>query len=140
VLDALLAYEQAAGPVQVSQARADGRAFFLDHSLYCSHRTGEVADPTFTRFPFPPQWHFDVLRGLEHFRASGARPDSRLARGIEVLRRARRKDGRWPKYRPYPGRYWFELEPRGAGRWSTLRCLRVLDWWEGVSPASTPRP
>ncbi len=138
-LDALLAYQTAAGEVRVSKPMSRGREFFLDHMLYRSHRTGAVVDKAFTRFPFPPQWHFDVLRGLEHFRACGAAPDSRLADAMEVLRRTQLDDGRWPRYRPYAGRYWFELEPRGPGRWSTLRCARVLNWWEGVTPESTPR-
>lgn len=61
VLDALVAYANTGGPVPVVAAMDNGRRFFLDHSLYRSHRTGHVADGAFTRFPFPPQWHFDVL-------------------------------------------------------------------------------
>ncbi len=134
VLEALLAYRGAGGPVPVDGALSAGREFFLDHRLYRSHRSGEVVDPSFARFPFPPQWHFDVLRGLEHFRASGAPADDRLADAIAVLTRARRADGRWPYYRPYPGRYWFPLESPGPSRWATLRCLRVLGWWEQSRP------
>jgi hypothetical protein len=130
-LDALLAYRSAGGTVPVTAALDAGRGFFLEHRLYRSHRTGDAVDPAFTRFPFPPQWHFDVLRGLEHFRSAGAEPDGRLADGIEVLRRARRPDGTWPRHRPYPGRQWFPLEAAGPSRWATLRCLRVLEWWEG---------
>jgi hypothetical protein len=89
-----------------------------------------VVDPAFARFPFPPQWHFDIMRGLEHFRAADADRDDRLGEAVEEVRRARRADGTWPRYRPYPGRYWFALEERGASRWSTLRALRVLAWWD----------
>jgi hypothetical protein len=129
VLDALLAYARAGGPVPVGEAMARGRAFFLDHSLYRSHRTGEVVDAAFTRFPFPPQWHFDVLRGLEHYAAVGADRDERLADAVDVLRKRRRGDGRWPVHRGHPGRQWFRMEERGPSRWATLRCLRVLRWW-----------
>jgi hypothetical protein len=131
-LDALLAYAHSGGRIPVEPAMSAGRAFFLDHSLYRSHRTGRVVNDAFTRFPFPPQWHFDVLRGLEHFRAAGASRDERLADGITQIRRARRPDGRWRRYPPYPGRRWFSLEPAGPSRWTTLRSLRVLDWWEGA--------
>lgn len=132
VLEALAAYERSGGSVPVARAAAAGRRFFLDHRLYRSHRSGEVVDLAFTRFPFPPQWHFDVVRGLECFRAAGARRDERLRDAIEVVRRAGRSDGTWPMYRPYPGRQWFPLETRGPSRWSTLRALRVLGWWSGT--------
>lgn len=131
VLDALLQYERCGGELFVGAAMQGGREFFLDHRLYRSHRTGEVVNPAFVRFPFPPQWHFDVLRGLEHFRAAGATPDPRLKDAIDVVRRARRNDGSWPVYRGYAGKTWFRMEPAGASRWTTLRALRVLRWWEG---------
>ncbi|MET0933435.1 MAG: hypothetical protein ABWX56_06950 [Mycetocola sp.] len=135
VLDALLAYESAGGPVNVRAAQAAGRQFFLDHALFRSHRTGEVVDPAMTKFPFPPQWHFDVLRGLEYFRAADAPADPRLGDAIQVVRDARRRDGRWPVHPVYPGRYWFRLEEPGPSRWATLRSLRVLDWWQSGAPS-----
>ena len=127
VLDALTAY---GGEAPVDSAMSRGREFFLRHQLYRSHRTGEVVDQAFTRFPFPPQWHFDVLRGLEHFAAVRAPADERLADAVDVVRRRRLADGRWPAHRGYSGRYWFEMEEPGPSRWATLRCLRVLRWWD----------
>lgn len=132
-LDALLEYDRSAGSVPVEPAMQRGREFFGEHRLYRSHRTGAVVNPTFTRFPFPPQWHFDILRGLEHFRASGASPDDRLRDAITIIRRARRRDGTWPVQRGHPGRTWFRMETRGPSRWATLRCLRVLRWWDGAA-------
>ncbi|MFZ0161221.1 MAG: hypothetical protein WAL50_19500 [Kineosporiaceae bacterium] len=131
-LDALLVYQQSGGRVPVAEAMAEGRRFFLDHRLYRSHRTGAVVDPAFTRFPFPPQWHFDVLRGLEHFRAAGAPADERLSDAVDILRGARRRDGTWPVHRAHPGRTWFRMEPAGPSRWATLRALRVLRWWDAA--------
>jgi hypothetical protein len=130
-LDALLAYQHAGGRLEVSASMERGRGFFLDHQLYRSHRTGEVVNAAFTRFPFPPQWHFDVLRGLEHFRAAGATTDPRLSDAVEVIRRARRTDGTWPVHGAHPGRTWFRMEPAGPSRWATVRALRVLRWWDG---------
>ncbi len=130
-LDALHAYRQTGGNVGVSRAMEEGRRFFLDHHLYRSHRTDEIVDPAFARFPFPPQWHFDVLRGLEHFAAAGAPVDHRLEDAVAVVTRARRKNGRWPVYEAHPGKTWFRMEPPGPGRWTTLRALRVLRWWTG---------
>jgi hypothetical protein len=133
VLDALLSYQNAGRGIPVDEAMRAGREFFLDHSLYRSHRTGELVDPAFTRFPFPPQWHFDVLRGLDHFRAAGAPRDDRLADAVQKVYTARSRDGRWRTYRSYPGRHWFEMESSGPSRWTTMRALRVLEWWEPAS-------
>jgi len=130
VLDALTAYTAGGGQEPVDEAMRGGREFFLQHRLYRSHRTGEVVDPAFERFPFPPQWHFDVLRGLEHFAAVGADRDERLEDVVDVVRRRRRTDGRWPVQRAHPGRQWFRMEEPGPSRWATLRCLRVLQWWD----------
>ena len=129
-LEGLEAYAGAGGQVDASESLKRGREFFLRHRLYQSHRTGVVAIRGSTRFPAFPEWHFDVLRGLEHFCQAGAPRDERLRDAIEVVRRARRTDGRWPTYAAYPGRHWFQLEPPGASRWNTYRALHVLRWWQ----------
>jgi hypothetical protein len=97
--------------------------------LYKSHRTGRIVIRGSTRFPQLPQWHFDVLRGLEHFVEVAAERDERLADAVGVLLRARRGDGRWPTYAAYPGRAWFQMEEPGPSRWNTVRVLRALGWW-----------
>jgi hypothetical protein len=131
-LEALDAYQRAGGGVATDAAQAQGRAFFLRHRLYQSHRTGQVAIRGSIRFPQLPQWHFDVLRGLEHFADVGAAQDERLGDAIAVVRRARRADGRWSTYAGYPGRTWFRMEEPGPSRWNTLRVLCVLDWWSAT--------
>ena len=130
VLEALREYAEGGGALETGEAQRRGREFFLDHRLFRSHRTGEVAIRRSTRFPAFPEWHFDVLRGLEHFAAVAAPRDDRLADAVDVVLGARRADGRWPAYAQYPGRQWFELEPPGASRRNTCRVLDVLDWWE----------
>ena len=56
--------------------------------------------------------------------------DPAAEEAIEVVRRKRRADGRWPLQNRHPGRAWFELEQVGQpSRWNTLRTLRVLRWW-----------
>jgi hypothetical protein len=128
-LEALDAYGRAGGRIEADAALRRGREFFLEHRLFRSHRTGAVAIRGSVRFPAFPEWHFDVLRGLEHFAQCDAPRDERLSDAVDVLRKARRKDGRWPTYAPYPGRQWFQLEPAGASRWNTARALLVLKWW-----------
>ena len=54
---------------------------------------------------------------------------------IDVLHRARRKDGRWPTYAAHPGRHSFELEPPGPSRWNTSASRAAL-WWRAASAAS----
>ncbi|MCM4077506.1 hypothetical protein [Paractinoplanes hotanensis] len=131
-LEALSAYD---GPVDTSEAAKRGRAFFLRHKLYQSHRTGEVAIAASVRFPAFPEWHFDVLRGLEHFRLAQVR-DDRLGDAIGILRGARKRNGRWSTYSPYAGKQWFAIEPPGDSRWNTARALTVLKWWDGSGPVS----
>jgi hypothetical protein len=127
-LEALDDFARSGGRVDATEASLRGREFFLAHRLYQSHRTGAIAIRGSTRFPAFPEWHFDVLRGLEYF-ATADYYDERLRDAVEVLCRARRKDGRWSTYARYPGRYWFTLEPTGPSRWNTARALRVLEWW-----------
>ena len=123
----------------VRAAQRRGREFLLRHRLFRSHRTGTVIKPEFTRFAFPPRWHYDVLRALDYFRAVNVPRDPRLAEGVELVRRARRPHGRWGLPQAYRGRVFFELErPYGSSRWNTLRALRVLRWWD--APATRRRP
>jgi hypothetical protein len=128
-LEALDAYTKAGGTIDTGVSRERGQEFFLGHRLYQSHRTGAIAIRGSTRFPAFPEWHFDVLRGLEYFRQSAAPHDDRLVDAIDVIHNARRKDERWPTYSQYPGRQWFRLEQPGASRWNTCRALLVLKWW-----------
>jgi hypothetical protein len=133
VLEGLRLYEFRRGRKRqaVRAAQRRGREFLLVHRLFRSHRTGEVIKPVFTRFAFPPRWHYDILRALDHFQAVGAPRDPRLAEAIEIVQRARRDDGRWPLQNRWKGKTYFELERLGApSRWNTLRALRVLKWWD----------
>ena len=132
VLEGLRHYELHRGrdlrTVRAAQRR--GREFLLAHRLFRSHRSGEIIKPVFIRFAFPPRWHYDILRALDHFQAVNARRDQRLAEAIDIVRSGQRGDGRWSLQNRYKGKTYFELEPLGAAsRWNTLRALRVLKWW-----------
>jgi hypothetical protein len=114
----------------VRAAQQRGREFLLVHRLFRSHRTGAVIKPMFTRFAFPPRWHYDVLRALDYFQAVDAPLDPRLADAIGIVESSRREDGRWSLQHSHTGKTFFELERLGApSRWNTLRALRVLKWW-----------
>lgn len=77
-LEGLAAYRAQSGGQPASDAIAAGPAYFLDHQLYRSARTGHIVKSSFARLSFPPRWYFDVLRGMEHFAAVDARWDDRL--------------------------------------------------------------
>lgn len=111
-------------------AQKRGREFLLNHRLFRSHRTGRVIKPAFTRFSFPPRWHYDILRALDYFQAVDAPRDPRLGEAIDIVRGRRREDGTWLLQNRYSGRTWFEMERVGEpSRWNTLRARRVLKWW-----------
>ncbi len=133
VLEGLRLYELHRGrqvrAVRAAQRR--GREFLLVHRLFRSHRTGEIIKPAFTRFSFPPRWHYDILRALDYFQAVNAPCDRRLAEAIDIVRSSQREDGCWSLQHSYKGKTYFELERLGApSRWNTLRALRVLKWWD----------
>lgn len=133
VLEGLRLYEvfRRRRVVTMRRTQQRGREFLLAHRLFRSHRTGKVIKPIFTRFVFPPRWHYDILRALDHFRSVDAPRDERLADAIDVVRRTERADGRWVLDHAYPGKTYFQLERVGApSRWNTLRALRVLGWWD----------
>ncbi|MHB8220399.1 MAG: hypothetical protein ACYDHU_08790 [Acidimicrobiales bacterium] len=133
VLDGLLAYEQATGGTAESvAARRRGEEYLLKRRLFRRLTTGEVVDPDWLRFSFPTQWHYDVLRGLDHFRAVGGVPDPRLAEAISLVGDKRQADGRWLLENTHRGSVHFAMDA-GDGRpsrWNTLRALRVLNWYE----------
>jgi hypothetical protein len=134
VLEGLLEWKRRSGSGDADTAIASGQEFMLRHQMYLSHRTGDVINQAWTTFHFPPRWHYDVMRGMEHLQDAGAPADHRAAGAIELVRSKRRKDGLWGKGNQYSGKVFFVLEPgKTPGRWNTLRALRVLNWWRGNS-------
>jgi hypothetical protein len=131
VLEGLLEWKRRAEKDDADAALAAGHEFLLNHQMYKSHRTGAVINEAWTTFHFPPRWHYDVMRGLDHLRDAKHVPDDRAGDAVGLVAAARRRDGRWPKGPQYSGQTFFPLEPgRAGGRWNTLRALRVLRWWE----------
>lgn len=134
-LSVLEAFHRSPPSPATDHAARRGREFFLAHHLYCSHRTGEVARPAFTRLPIPHSWHFDALRGLTYFANVGAPRDARLADAVDLVRKRRRNDGRWLANARATGQVHFELERAGQpSRWVTLHCARILNWWDAHKP------
>jgi len=131
VLEGLLAWELAGGSSDaVTNARRQGEEYLLERGLLRRRSTGELADPRFTMLSFPTYWYYDVLRGLEYFRSTGAKPDGRLAEAIALVTGKRDGDGLWPLENGHQGPTYFQMDrPEGfPSRWNTLRALRVLRW------------
>lgn len=131
VLEGLLEYEKARGATTAAtHARVRAQDYLLERRLLRSLRSGEVIDRGWTRFSFPPTWHYDVLRGLDYLRSAGVEPDQRVAEAVELVQKRRHQNGRWPLNVLHSARIPFDMEPGvgKASRWNTLRALRVLNW------------
>jgi hypothetical protein len=133
VLEGLLAFEEAYGAsAAITSARGRGQEYLLERRLLRRLSTGAVIDPRWTQLAFPPLWHYDVLRGLEHLRAAGLTPDARVDEAVANVRDRRQPDGRWRLDVRHENTLYEDIA--GAvgqpNRWITLRAQRVLDWWQ----------
>ena len=131
VLEGLFAFEQAFGAAaRVTEARTRAQEYLLERRLLRRLSTGDIIDPAWTQFAFPPLWHYDVLRALDYLRTAGVQPDARVEEAIAIVLDRRDDSGRWR----LDVRHRNTLHEQLAGavgtanRWITLRALRVLDW------------
>ena len=128
----------------ISAAVEKGAEFFLERGL---HRQGARYGPWY-RFHYPIHYYYDILVGLDFMTALGYGEDRRLSYATELLKKKRRRDGRWnldavhpdvsggmaewfknhPKDRPTP--YSFE-RPSQPSKMITLTALRILKRLEG---------
>jgi hypothetical protein len=143
VLEGLLEYERAVGSApEIAAARRRGEEYLLKRALFRRCSTGEVANPEFLKFAFPPRYHYDVLRALDYLRDAGVQPDARVGDALHFLESRRQADGRWLLDNAHDEALAFPFaESVGEpSRWNTLRALRVLRWYErrALEPTSTP--
>ncbi len=137
VLEGLLEHERTGGSAEVRAARLRGQEYLLERRLLHRLSSGEIIEPAFSRLSFPTGYHYDVLRALDYLRDAEFQPDERIAEAIEVVRRRRGEDGRWPLENPHSDQLDLEMdEAEGKpSRWNTLRALRVLRWYEASREA-----
>jgi hypothetical protein len=131
VLEGLAEWELARGSSdEVTTARSQGEEYLLERGLMRTRSTGRIIDPRFTMFSFPAYWYYDVLRGLDYFRSTGARFDERCTEAIDLVVSKRKADGRWPLENIHQGPTHLEMEgpENDPSRWNTLRAMRVLNW------------
>jgi hypothetical protein len=137
VLEGLLEYErEVSGAPEIAAARRRGEQYLLERRLFRRRATGAIANRDFLELAFPPRYHYDVLRALDHLRNAGAEPDQRMAEAVRLLESRRQPDGRWLLERAYDESlgFFFGETAGEPSRWNTLRALRVLRWW-----ATSPR-
>jgi hypothetical protein len=133
VLEGLLEYEHALGSApEIAAARRRGEEYLLERALFRRRSTGEVANPEFLELAFPPRYHYDILRALDYFRATGSRPDPRIDEAVRFVKSKRQADGRWLLDRAYDEALALSFGESASqpSRWNTLRALRVLRWHE----------
>jgi hypothetical protein len=130
VLEGLLAFERAFGVAPlIADARHRAHEYLLERRLLRRLSTGEIIDPLWTQFAFPPLWHYDVLRALDYFRETGIAADGRLDEALAIVVDRRHQDGRWRLDVRHRDTLYEEIA--GAvgtpSRWVTLRAQRVVD-------------
>jgi hypothetical protein len=131
VLEALLEYERAGTGKHVAQApeaRRLGEEYLLERRLLRRLSNGEEISAHFGRFGFPYAYRFNVLRGLDHFRAAGAARDPRMDEALALIVERRGADGKWPLENSDTDEWVLDMgESEGQpSRWVTLQALRVL--------------
>jgi hypothetical protein len=135
VLEGLLEHERATGgSPEGTAARLRGQEYLLERRMLRRLSTGEIIDADWTRFSYPTDYFYDVLRGLDHLRSAAATPDERAAEAIELVTSKRDAEGRWPLENSHPGELHFSMD-EGDGkpsRWNTLRAMRVLRWYQAA--------
>jgi hypothetical protein len=131
VLEGLLAFERAFGATTaMTDARHRGEEYLLERRLLRRLTTGEVIDSAWTRFAFPPLWHYDLLRALDYFRSTGMTADARVEEAISIVRGRGQDDGRWLLDVRHPDTL-YEAMSGNVGepnRWITMRARRILGW------------
>jgi hypothetical protein len=106
-------------------------SFLLEHRLFRSHQTGEIFDKKMLMLSYPTRWKYDILRALDYMQMAAVPYDPRMQDALDVLKRKRLRDGRWPSQAKHPGQTHFDMEKAGQpSRWNTLRALRVLKHFE----------
>lgn len=109
--------------------------FLLEHHLFQSHRTGEIAHREFIKLVFPPRWRYNLLSALDYFQTVNFRFDDRFIDALELLNKKKLKNGKWWAQRTFnSGKEYFSVsEPRIPSRWVTLKALKINKWWESKS-------
>lgn len=119
---------------ELQRAAETSREFILLHRLFKSDKTGEIIDKRMTLLSYPCRWRYDILRALDYFQKADVIYDHRMDDALEILKKKRFANGKWPLQGRHLGQVHFEMEKsRMPSRWNTLRALRVLSKYDNHS-------
>lgn len=107
----LAAYHHATGDPDALVAARQAAGLLLEHRLFRRRSDGAVVHPSWLRPHYPPYWHYDVGQGLWLLHRLGLLADPRAADALDLLRQARRRDGR------FSGPSWTSARQPGAVDW-----------------------
>lgn len=110
---------------KIRQVQLEGEAFILKKGLFRSVGTGEIINPDFIKFHYPARWKYDAFRALEYFARVGRDYDPKMQEALDLVVKGIQK-GYALKGSPYSGKLHFKLEETKAGRFNTLKALRIL--------------
>ena len=126
-------YAAATGASWAAGAARRAAELFLEHRLFRSLRTGELANAAFLKLRYPAYWHYDVLQALLVLSRLGFARDPRIGDALDHVVAKRRPDGTW-----HADGYWWnparsrthpdvaDWGRRGPNELVTLNALRVL--------------
>lgn len=133
VLEGLLAFEDAFGTAtRVRAAREQAHEYLLARGLLRRLSTREIINVRYADFAYPPLWHYDVLRALDYFRASGVRRDARMHEALALVLEKQTSDGKWHRDVRHRRTLYDDIfaDVGEPDKWVTLRALRVLRWFD----------
>ena len=107
----LAAFAEVTGDAEARRAAERTAELLLEHRLFRSTSTGKPIHPSWTVLHYPAYWHYDVLQGLRVLAAVDRLGDSRAADALDVIERARRRNGR------FSGRRWSSTSQPAAVEW-----------------------
>jgi hypothetical protein len=138
-LSAFAAYPREKWTRGMKQVVEKGAEFFLEREM---HVQGEHYEPWY-RFHYPAHYYYDLLVGLEFMTQLGYGRDPRLGHALGVMKKKRRRDGKWDLDAVHPdlegaAARWYEDHPKHAptpfavervgepSKMITMRCMEVL--------------
>jgi hypothetical protein len=117
----------------VMRMKKAAEEFLLSHHLFRSSTTGDVINENFIQPAYPPRWKYDILKALWYFADAGIPYDKRMEDALRTVEKLRTKDGTLLRGKTISGELHFRMEEGKAGRWNTMRAMRVLQHYARLS-------